>query len=244
MILIQCQILKKENKKLSKISIIIPTYNESQNLPLLLSDLSEINHKGEIIIVDSDSNDKTEEISFIYGAKYFGTKKNNRGFQLNYGAKKANGDWFFFLHADSRIKKDWLKKMDSVFKKDKKYIYYFKFEINDKKIIYRFLEILVNLRCKLFKSPYGDQGLLIHRETYKKNNGFKELPLMEDLDFIQRLNNEDLKQIKTSILTSSRKWEKTNIIFQSIRNWKFRQRWYKGEPISILYQEYYKNRAN
>ena len=52
---------------MSKISIIIPTINEASNLPLLLSDLSSIQKEGEIIIVDSGSEDKTIDIANIYG---------------------------------------------------------------------------------------------------------------------------------------------------------------------------------
>ena len=51
---------------MSKISIIIPTINEAKNLPLLLSDLSSIQGEGEIIIVDSGSEDKTVDIANIY----------------------------------------------------------------------------------------------------------------------------------------------------------------------------------
>jgi len=51
---------------LSKISIIIPTFNEANNLPLLLSDLSSIHKECEIIIVDCGSEDKTIDIANIY----------------------------------------------------------------------------------------------------------------------------------------------------------------------------------
>ena len=54
---------------MSKVSIIIPTINEANNLPLLLSDLSTIHKEGEIIIVDCGSEDKTIDIANIYGAK-------------------------------------------------------------------------------------------------------------------------------------------------------------------------------
>ena len=54
---------------MSKISIIIPTINEANNLPLLLSDLSGIQKEGEIIIVDCKSEDKTIDIANIYGVK-------------------------------------------------------------------------------------------------------------------------------------------------------------------------------
>ena len=227
---------------MSKISIIIPTINEANNLPLLLSDLSSIQKEGEIIIVDSGSEDKTLDIANIYGAKVFISKERNRGLQLDIGAKNSKGEWLIFLHADTRLTHDWFKKINSFLKGNKNIIYYFEFKINHKKIIYRVLEILVNFRSKFFKQPYGDQGLIIHRTTYFKNNGFRKIPLMEDVDFLRRLNKKkDLKQLNLPIFISSRKWERTNIFLQALKNWKFRRRWLKGESTKSIYSEYYKN---
>ena len=223
------------------ISIIIPTYNESQHLSLLLSDLSIFNEGIEIIIVDCSSKDKTRDIANLYKTNIYNSKKKNRGLQLNIGAKNAKGEWFIFLHADSRLRHGWLKTVKSVISKGKNFIYFFKFKINNEKIIYRFLEIYVNLRSFIFKDPYGDQGLIIHRETYFKNNGYRKIPLMEDIDFIKRLkNNVELKMLSIPIYTSSRKWEKTNIIFQAYKNWNLRKRWFKGESIKSIYDDYYK----
>ena len=226
---------------MSKISIIIPTINEANNLPLLLSDLSIIQKEGEIIIVDSGSLDKTIDVANIYGAKVYKSKEKNRGLQLSIGAKNSRGEWLIFLHADTRLTHDWFRKINSVLKGGKNYIYYFKFKINNKNIIYRVLEILVNFRSLYLKQPYGDQGLLIHRTTYFKNNGFREIPLMEDIDFLRRLNNKkDLKQLNLPIFTSSRKWERTNIFLQALKNWNFRRRWLKGESTKSIYSDYYK----
>ncbi len=226
---------------MSKISIIIPTINEASNLPLLLSDLSMIHKEGEILIVDCCSEDRTIDIANIYGAKVYKSKEKNRGLQLNLGAKNSKGDWLIFLHADTRLTNDWFKTIKSVLKGDKNFLYYFKFKINDKKIIYRFLEILVNFRSNYFKQPYGDQGLIIHRSIYFKNNGFRNIPLMEDVDFLRRLNNKKvLKQLNLPIFTSSRKWERTNIFIQALKNWNFRRRWLKGESTKSIYYDYYK----
>ena len=226
---------------MSKISIIIPTINEANNLPLLLSDLSIIKQKGEIIIVDCCSEDKTIDIANIYGAKLYKSGERNRGLQLNIGAKNSKGDWLIFLHADTRLTHDWFKKINSFLNGDKNYIYYFKFKINHEKIIFRILEILVNLRSQFFKQPYGDQGLVIHRTTYFKNNGFRKIPLMEDVDFLRRLKNKKkLKQLNLPIFISSRKWEKTNIFLQALKNWNFRRRWLKGESTKSIYSDYYK----
>ena len=226
---------------MSKISIIIPTINEANNLPLLLSDLSVIQKEGEIIIVDCGSKDKTIDVANIYGAKVFKSEERNRGLQLDIGAKNAKGEWFIFLHADTRLTHDWFKKINSFLKGNKHIIYYFTFKINHRKIIYRVLEILVNIRSKFFKQPYGDQGLIIHRSIYFKNNGFRNIPLMEDVDFLMRLNQKkDLKQLNFPIFISSRKWEKTNIFLQAIKNWHFRRRWLKGESLKSIYSDYYK----
>ena len=224
-----------------KISIIIPTINESNNLPLLLSDLSIIHKEGEILIVDGGSEDKTIDIANIYGAKVHKSKERNRGLQLDIGAKNSKGEWLIFLHADTRLTHDLFTRLRSVLVGKKNYIYYFKFRINDEKIIYRILEILVNFRSKYFKEPYGDQGLIIHRSIYFKNNGFRKIPLMEDVDFFKRLNNKkDLKQLNLPIFTSSRKWKKTNIFLQALKNWNYRRRWFKGESIKSIYLDYYK----
>ena len=140
---------------MSKISIIIPTINEANNLPLLLSDLSIIKEEGEIIIVDCGSEDKTIDLANIYGAKVFKSKEKNRGLQLNMGANNSSGEWLIFLHADTRLTHDWFTKIKSLLKGDNNFIYHFKFKINDNKIIYRILEILVNFRSQYLKQPYG-----------------------------------------------------------------------------------------
>jgi len=203
--------------------------------------LSITQKEGEILIIDSGSVDRTTEIASIHGAKVYKAKERNRGLQLDIGAKKANGDWLIFLHADTRLTHDWVGDIKFFLKGNKNYIYFFKFKINDKKIIYRVLEFLVNIRSKYFKQPYGDQGLIIHRSIYFKNNGFRKIPIMEDIDFLRRLNKKkDLKQLNLPIFISSRKWERTNIFLQAIKNWNFRRRWSKGESLKSIYSDYYK----
>ena len=224
-----------------KISIIIPTLNEANNLPLLLSDLLTTYKEGEIIIVDCGSEDKTIDIANIYGAKVYKSKERNRGLQLDMGDNNSKEDWLLFFHADTRLPHDWFRKINSILNGDKNYIYYFKFKIYHKKMIFRVLEILVNLRSRFFKQPYGDQGLIIHRTTYFKNNGFRKIPLMEDVDFLRRLNKKNyLKQLNLPIFISSRKWERTNIFSQAIKNRHFRRRWLKGESLKSIYSDYYK----
>ena len=227
---------------MTKFSIIIPTHNEAKNLPLLLSDLSILNKEGEIIVIDCGSEDNTMDIANIYGAKVYKSNKKNRGLQLNIGAKNALGTWFIFLHADTRLHRNWFRRIKLYLRDDESFFYSFRFKVNNKRKIYRILEFFVNLRSTLFKEPYGDQGLIIHRTTYFKNNGYKKIPLMEDIDFIKRLDNKKyLRLLDFPIYISSRKWEKTNIFLQALKNWKLRKRWSKGESLKSIYIDYYNN---
>ena len=235
-------ILRNSSKQNKILSVIIPTLNESNNLPLLLSDLSELKNI-EILIVDSHSEDQTKEIAAIYGAKFYQLKEKNRGLQLNFGAKEAKGEWLLFIHADSRLKENWSEEINLIMQSDFPIVYFFKFKISNQKKIYRILEFFVNIRCFLFKEPYGDQGLLIQKHKYFKNKGFKKIPLMEDIDFIKRIKNkEKLLCLENSIYTSSRKWERNNFIIQAFKNWKLRRSWLKGDPMNLIYKTYYRTK--
>ena len=237
--MIQFTILSKENKFNKRLSIIIPTLNESKNLPLLLSDLSEFKNESEILIIDSTSKDKTRDIALINGTKFYKININNRGLQLNYGAKKAKGDWLLFIHADSRLNSNWSKKIKDIIKRDSNLIYYFNFKVNNKSFTYRILELLVYLRCFLFKTPYGDQGVLISKKNFKTQLGYKTIPLMEDFEFIRRVKKKYLRCLKTPIFTSSRKWDKVNFVWQSLKNWNLRRLMRKGYSLNKIYKNYY-----
>ena len=227
-------------KREISLSIIIPTLNEAKNLPLLLSDLAEIKGISETIVIDSNSKDATKDIASIYGAKCFNTMEQNRGFQLNKGAKSAKGNWLLFIHADSRLNQNWSKEISNILSLDNKYIYFFSFKVNNNSLIFRFLELIVNLRTLILKTPYGDQGLLINREIYFKYGGYKNIPIMEDVEFLNRIRGKvSIFSLDSSILTSSRKWKKRNIFFQSIMNFNLRRKWLKGYPIDEIYKKYY-----
>jgi len=52
---------------------------------------------------------------------------------------------------------------------------------------YRAVEQWVKFRCFLFNLPYGDQGIFIRTAVFKKVKGYKNIPLMEDVDLIERV---------------------------------------------------------
>jgi glycosyltransferase involved in cell wall biosynthesis len=88
-------------------SVIIPAYNEEELLPHTLEALqtamSEVLMKGEIIVVDNNSSDKTPDIAKQYEAKPVFEPINQISRARNAGARHARGIYLLFLDADTLI---------------------------------------------------------------------------------------------------------------------------------------------
>ncbi len=229
-------------QKLPTLSIIIPTLNEAKNLPLLLADLNSWRFDLDLMIVDGGSKDLTTSIAEIQGVRVIHSLKKNRGHQLKIGASNAIGDWLLFLHADSRLDPRWVNNLLKIIKSktSKDHPWYFDFKIKNNNIQFRVLEIAVALRSCFLQRPYGDQGLLIHKELYNHAGGFYSLKIMEDLDLITRITkNKKAKRVGVNIITNDRKWYKSNIIRAAIKNARLRRKWRQGYNIEKLSKEYY-----
>tara|TARA_Y100001968_G_scaffold87788_1_gene78817 strand:+ start:828 stop:1532 length:705 start_codon:yes stop_codon:yes gene_type:complete len=230
------------SQKLPTLSLIIPTLNEANHLPLLFADLNAWPYDFDLNIVDGGSKDLTISIAQIQRANIIKSLKENRGYQLKIGAKKAIGDWLLFLHADSRLSPKWFNSLLKVIqnKESKNFAWYFEFKIKNPNLQFRILELAVALRSQFLQRPYGDQGLLIHKDLYKLSGGFSSLKIMEDLDLITRLTkNTKAKSIGANIYTDDIKWDKTNIIKRAIKNARLRKKWRQGYDIEHLSEEYY-----
>ena len=228
-------------QKFPTLSIIIPTLNEAIHLPLLIADLNAWPYNFELIIVDGGSTDLTISIAKIQGLDIIKSPQKSRGYQLKIGASKASGDWLLFLHADSRLDKTWAKSTYEIIqnKTSENFAWYFDFKIKKYNLEFRFLELAVALRSQFLQRPYGDQGLLIHKDLYLNSGEFSSLKIMEDLDLITRITKiTKVKRIRENIYTDDIKWSNSNIIKRAIKNAKLRKKWRQGYDIDNLSKEY------
>mgnify|MGYP000999957534 CR=1 FL=1 len=83
------------------VSIIIPVLNEEKKLKGFLTFLENIKGRKEIILVDGESTDNTAFIAGKYAKVLFSER--GRSKQMNKGAKYAEGNVLWFLHADSIV---------------------------------------------------------------------------------------------------------------------------------------------
>jgi glycosyltransferase involved in cell wall biosynthesis len=90
------------------LSVVIITYNEEANLGRTLESVQPLvsNGKGEIIVVDSGSTDRTVEIAKSFGAKVFVEEWKGYAAQKNSAIDKAIGDWILSLDADEEVDRD------------------------------------------------------------------------------------------------------------------------------------------
>ncbi|MEY4249828.1 MAG: hypothetical protein RJA87_1461 [Pseudomonadota bacterium] len=222
------------------ISVIIPTFNEAEHLPLTLAALVPAAVDGlvrEVVTSDGGSSDGTLEAADEAGAKII-TSAKGRGQQLAAACAVAKGPWLLILHADSRLAVGWETIALSHIRQHPDRAGYFKFQLDDPSLIARVWEMGVALRCQVLALPYGDQGLLIHKARYEAAGGFEAVPLMEDVGLVRRLGRKQLRALDGKILTRSERFRKGGYFRRSLRNWSLLLRYLMGADPARLVRDY------
>jgi rSAM/selenodomain-associated transferase 2 len=212
-------------------SVVVPTLNASSFLPLTLA---AIGGAPEIVVVDGGSTDATREMAEASGARVI-IASPGRGGQIAAGIEAATHPWLLVLHADTRLSPGWQAAVHD----DPGCAGYFRFVLDSVDPRARRLERLVAWRCRILRLPYGDQGLLIHRDLLREVGGMRPLPLMEDVDLVRRLGRGRLVELPADAVTSAAKWESQGYLRRSARNLACLTLWFAGLPpgqIQRLYQ--------
>jgi len=216
------------------VSIIIPALNAEASLA---ATLRSVGRAEQIIVADGGSHDATAHLARSGGAQVVESAP-GRGRQLHTGAKAATQDWFLFIHADTILAPDWRAHVDAHMRGAADFAGVFRFKLDDAAWQARALEALVALRVVVFALPYGDQGLLIHRRLYAALDGFRPLPLMEDVDFVRRIGRRRLKTLPCAAITSAQRWRKDGWLKRSVRNLACLTMFSAGAPIERIARLY------
>jgi len=209
------------------LSIIIPTLNAEKSLASCLSALVPATVRGlvrEVVIVDGGSSDKTAEIADQAGATLI-TSPKGRGTQLRNGADAAKQNWLLFLHADTVLSAGWEEEVEKFLQQvesgrfaNNQVAAAFRFALDDFGAGARWLESMVALRCALFRLPYGDQGLLIHKNFYARLGGYPDVLLMEDVGLVRRIGWRRLVMLRSTALTSPERYRRDGYLMRSLSN--------------------------
>ena len=191
------------------ISIIIPTLDEERSLPPLLAAIHQERAAHEVIVVDGGSQDRTLEVARDRGVRTL-VSRPGRGAGIAIGAEASHGDVLFFLHADSTLPSGALNRINEVLSMDPNIIGgNFRLIFDGDTDFSRWLTGFYAW-IRLLGFYYGDSGIFVRRSVYEALGGFRPIPLMEDLDFVRRLERFGRTCcIKDPpLVTSSRRFER------------------------------------
>ncbi|MDZ7265990.1 MAG: TIGR04283 family arsenosugar biosynthesis glycosyltransferase [candidate division KSB1 bacterium] len=229
------------------VSIIIPTWNEAGQIADLAGSLA--GQPGvELIFVDGGSNDgtwqKIAEMKHRLPGIHLLHAPRSRSRQMNAGARLARGEWLLFLHADTKLPLASLQAFLQTAAQDTRLVAgAFRFRVTHPRRVYRYLEWYVALRCRLLKLPYGDQALFVKRQVFAKSGGFREdFPLMEDLEFVRRLNRAPgFRVLSAPVYTSARRYEAEGFCKRGWNNLRLQFLYACGVPPVRLAADYWKS---
>ncbi len=226
------------------ISIIIPTYNEADNIGTLIAYIKTVagSPMFEIIVSDGGSNDHTVSIASNAGVMVLHCPKKGRAAQMNFAASMASGSIFYFVHADTLPPKGFFQLIQRAVENH--------FEVGRCQTKFNSNSLLLKLnafftRFDWFMCYGGDQTLFITRTLFEFIGGFNEQKLiMEDYDITQRAKEKGKYIVfKKSALVSVRKYKKNSWIRVQKANYKVVQLYKKGTPSADV-ASFYKNYLN
>jgi rSAM/selenodomain-associated transferase 2 len=201
-----------------KISIIVPTYNESEHISKLLKYLSKHAQDcvTEILVIDGISSDDTVQIVREEGFECLISSKKGRAAQMNLGAQLTSGDILYFVHADSLPPKTYVFDILNALEcGSESGCYRFKFNSDNLLLkINSWFTRFDRLMCR-----GGDQTLFIKRSLFEELNGFKDFAIMEDFDMIKRLRERGTFQvIQKDVIVSARKYDENSYLKVNLIN--------------------------
>jgi rSAM/selenodomain-associated transferase 2 len=199
------------------LSVVIPTLNAAARLGACLQAVSGM--AAQVVVVDGGSHDGTRAVARDAGALVIDSPP-GRGRQLRAGALAAQGPWLMVLHADTRLAPGWA---DAVARFQKRAdaqdrAAYFQLAFDAQGPGAERVARLANWRAQALGLPYGDQGLLLHRDFYTRLGGFDDIAIMEDVALVRRIGRARLVGLDATAVTSAERYARDGWLLRPLRN--------------------------
>ena len=220
----------------SRISVIVPTFNEQEHLPATLSCVM-LAPGDELIVVDGGSSDQTVTIAQQFTSHVLRSAP-GRAVQMNRGAQYAHGDILLFLHADTLLPPTALEAVRQAVQAGA-IGGAFRLTITPPTLALRLVAWGTNVRARFGQLPYGDQALFMPRAIFEALGGYDDVPFMEDVRMVQALRTRGrLVIIPQAVHTSGRRWQRDGVLYTTVRNTILITLYFCGVPPATLQRWY------
>lgn len=196
---------------LSKLTVVVPVGPGDALSPRLREQLRALPSTAQVRVVHADAITDAAADARADGPRWeILAAPRGRASQQNAGARDADGDWLWFLHADCVLAPRSLPALARFIGRDVAALGYFELRfLDDGPALTRLNAVGAWVRSHWLRLPFGDQGLVLPRVAFERLGGFDPaLAYGEDHDLVWRLRRAGLpvRPVGAALFTSARKY--------------------------------------
>lgn len=199
------------------LAVVIPALNEEAAIEAAVASAWDAG-ADEVVVADGGSTDATRERAAAVARVVSAPR--GRASQMNAGAAAATADILLFLHADSRLPRDAATLVRDALADPLVGAGAFRPRFDAPGPFWRLVTSLTRARARCCGITLGDQALFARRDTFRRLAGFRDFPILEDLDFADRARRTArFRILRADVLTSIRRWRRRGLLRTSAANW-------------------------
>jgi rSAM/selenodomain-associated transferase 2 len=191
-----------------QVSIIIPVRHDAEALARTLDHLCQLpGMDAAEVIVAADGDREGTEHAVAGRAQLLWPDGSSRAILMNAAAVRARGEVLFFLHADSFPPTHAIELIMQALSDRNIVGGAFEHQFAEPFWSLRAITWINRIRYRLTRNFYGDQGIFVRTDVFRQMGGYRDLRIMEDLDFTQRLKQmQRTALIREPLRTSGRRF--------------------------------------
>jgi rSAM/selenodomain-associated transferase 2 len=223
------------------ISIVVPVLGEAERINALVDGLLALPAPGplEIVVVDGDpAGDTINSLSRKEVITL--TASGGRAGQMNAGAAEASQGILLFLHADTALPPGGPAEVARSVRELGYRAGAFDLDLVSDRPLVRLISAAGRLRSRLTRVPFGDQAQFFERDYFRELGGFKDMPLMEDVEIMRRIRRrgDEIRILELRARTSARRYEQQGPLRRMLGNWTIQLLYLLGRPPEKLARRY------